>query len=395
MSWLFTLVMLFAVLAVLIPTGVLFVEILLGRGSVARSVTETSPANMRAAVLIPAHNEEAGIGKTVRSILPELGTGDRILVIADNCSDRTAAVAIEAGATVTERFDQVNRGKGFALAHGIDQLSSDAPDVVIVIDADCTVAPGSIAAMKRRTMTLSRPVQMLNLMRAPEGHERRFAVAEFAWRVKNQIRPTGLSKLGLPCQLMGTGMAFPWAIARAARFASGNIVEDLELGVRLAAEGKAPAFFTGATVFSTFPTSHEGEIHQRRRWEGGSFSMLLKHGWANVGRGVLGGNAALVALGLDMLVPPLVLHAAILLGVTAVAGLLWLAGLVPWFLLSLALLALGLFGVGLLLAWYSRGRDLLPLSDLPRIVSFILAKFRIHGRGSKPSSWVRADRSKD
>jgi cellulose synthase/poly-beta-1,6-N-acetylglucosamine synthase-like glycosyltransferase len=395
MSFLLTCVATLAVLAVLVPSVILFIEILLGRRSAVVSSTLAGHQDVRAVVLIPAHNEEAGIGNTVRRLLPELGAGDRILVIADNCSDRTAALALEAGANVIERFDTANLGKGFALAHGIESIASTPPDVVVVIDADCTVAQGSIAAIKRQTAMLSRPVQMLNLMRAPEGHERRFAVAEFAWRVKNQIRPTGLAQLGLPCQLMGTGMAFPWDIARAARFASANIVEDLELGMRLAGEGKAPVFFSGATVYSTFPVSVEGEIHQRRRWEGGSFSMLMKHGWANVAKGVARGNVALLALGLDMLVPPLVLHAGILLAVFTVTLVLWLLSVVPFLVLFLACAALVLFGSGILLAWYSRGRDLLPVSDLPRLFDFVRAKLRIHGRGAKPSSWIRADRSKD
>ena len=102
-----------------------------------------------------------------------------------------------------------------------------------------------------------RPVQALYLMTAPPGSAINHQVAEFAWRLKNHVRPLGLKALGLPCQLMGTGMAFPWGVIRSAELASGFIVEDLKLGLELAAGGHPPAF-SSAMVTSTFPSSAEG-----------------------------------------------------------------------------------------------------------------------------------------
>ncbi len=71
------------------------------------------------AVLVPAHNEGASILPTVNDILAQLGPSDRLLVVADNCSDDTADVARKAGAEVIERRDDANRGKGHALDYGI------------------------------------------------------------------------------------------------------------------------------------------------------------------------------------------------------------------------------------------------------------------------------------
>jgi cellulose synthase/poly-beta-1,6-N-acetylglucosamine synthase-like glycosyltransferase len=93
----------------------------------------------RIAVLVPAHDEADGIASTIDSILPQLKTGDRLLVVADNCSDITARIASEKGAEVIERQDQENRGKGFALDFGIKFLARNPPEVVVVVDADCTV----------------------------------------------------------------------------------------------------------------------------------------------------------------------------------------------------------------------------------------------------------------
>src|SRR6185436_16232635 len=67
------------------------------------------------AVLVPAHNEGSGLLPTIANIQSQLGPGDRLLVVADNCSDDTAAVARQNGAEVVERTDPTRLGKGFAL----------------------------------------------------------------------------------------------------------------------------------------------------------------------------------------------------------------------------------------------------------------------------------------
>src|SRR5450759_1447256 len=121
---------------VLLPSLVLALEILaaLPRRR-ARLATPTSPPRM--AVIVPAHDEEGQIGATVRSLRGELGPGDRLLVVADNCQDQTAALAREAGAEVIERQSAAQRGKGFAISFGVAHLQADPPEVVVLVDADC------------------------------------------------------------------------------------------------------------------------------------------------------------------------------------------------------------------------------------------------------------------
>jgi cellulose synthase/poly-beta-1,6-N-acetylglucosamine synthase-like glycosyltransferase len=387
------LIVLGAGILLLVPTFVLFAEVLLGLTFVQR--LRDIQSDGRATILIPAHNEVPGIARTIENLKTQVGPGDKILVVADNCTDGTAGLVRSSGAEVAERIDSSNRGKGFALAFGIEVMRTDPPDVVIVSDADCVFAPGAIAALKAKALKEGRPVQALYLMQAPKGLEHRFAVAEFAWRIRNHLRPLGLSRLGLPCQLMGTGMAFPWDLARTNPFASGNIVEDLELGLKMARFGRAALLFTGATVFSEFPSSMAGEISQRRRWEGGSFSMLLRHGIKNAVRGVMRGNLDLTALGFDMLVPPLVIHGLAISGYLVLAAILSLfAGSGP---LTLALLAVCLFGVSMVLAWWRVGRDVLPLRLWGKLLPFVLAKFRIHKSTASEGKqgWVRTDRGND
>src|SRR6202022_1074761 len=69
-------------------------------------------------LLVPAHNESSGLLPTLANIQSQLLPGDRLLVVADNCSDDTATLAKAGGAEGIERNDPTRRGKGYAMAWG-------------------------------------------------------------------------------------------------------------------------------------------------------------------------------------------------------------------------------------------------------------------------------------
>ena len=243
----------------------------------------------RIAVMVPAHNEASGIRETLESLRPQLIDGDRLLVVADNCSDATAAIALDAGAEVIERRDPNCLGKAYALDYGVQHLAdtqspgkghyTPAPDVLIIIDADCRAGASAIACLARACAISGRPVQALYLMSAASDprllESTNRALAEFAWILKNQVRPLGSARIGLPCQLMGSGMALPWPALRFVSLASGNLVEDCQLGLDFARFGLLPLFCPQALISSRFPNGPEGRRGQRRRWEHGSLSMLI------------------------------------------------------------------------------------------------------------------------
>src|SRR5262245_12856389 len=85
------------------------------------------------AVLIPAHNEELVLGRTLETLLPTLGAGHRVLVVADNCTDQTAKIAARHKAEVIERFDTQERGKGYAVAFGLQHLAANPPTAVVFL----------------------------------------------------------------------------------------------------------------------------------------------------------------------------------------------------------------------------------------------------------------------
>jgi cellulose synthase/poly-beta-1,6-N-acetylglucosamine synthase-like glycosyltransferase len=349
----------------------------------------------RVAVLVPAHDEAAGIARTLAAVLPQLREHDRVLVVADNCSDDTAAIARRAGpqVQVVERFHDTERGKGFALAYGVDALRADPPGLVVILDADCDLAPGGLDALCDCVVNYDRPAQALYLMNARAGAGLSRRIAQFAWRVRNWVRPAGWRRLGLPCQLMGTGMAFTWPMLRGAPLANASIVEDMKLGIDLAIAGRPPLFCPRAVVTSMFPDTAAATRTQRTRWEHGHLEMIAREVPGLLGAAWRQRDARLVGMALDLCVPPLALLAALLVAGTTAAGLLswWIADAGP--ALAYGLL-LGCFGAAVLLAWWLRGRELVRLFELLSIPVYIAAKLPVYARFvvRRERRWVRTDR---
>jgi cellulose synthase/poly-beta-1,6-N-acetylglucosamine synthase-like glycosyltransferase len=382
-----------------VPVTLFLLEIVAALALPAREVVLRSKENIRqrVAILVPAHNESVGILSTLDDIKGQLYPGDRLLVIADNCDDDTAAVAAAAGAETVERQEPAKSGKGYALDFGIKYLSLDPPAIVIVIDADCRIAESAIDRLAITCATTGRPAQALYLMTAPDESQINYRVAEFAWRVKNWVRPLGLNALNLPCQLMGTGMAFPWAIIQSANLACGSIVEDLKLGLELAQSGAPPIFYPSARVTSQFPSSVEGANSQRKRWEEGHISMILTTGRRCIYQAIARKNLGLFALALDLAIPPLSLLAILLAGVSSVAAVAAFFGLSS---ASLAISAtcIGAFVLAIFLSWLKYGRDILPPSAIISVASYIFAKLPIYHRllsGSAAPQWTRTDRKRN
>lgn len=380
-------------LAVAVVSGFLMVQVLSslrGFGRPPRPVHERPTV----AILIPAHNEAEVIAGTLVSVMAGIRPGDRVLVVADNCSDDTAAIVRAHGAEVSERFDDTLRGKGYALDHGIRELSASPPDVLLLVDADCTLGPGLVDTLVRACKASGRPQQCLNLMQQPaEATAISGKIAEFAWLMKNQVRPLGGMHFGWPCQATGTGMAFPWEVLADVDLATGNIVEDMKLGVDLAMAGTPMAFCPHASIVSLFPTGEEAAKTQRRRWEHGHMQTLLGECPRLIADAFRKGDLAVLALALDLAVPPLSLFVLLQLGLLVVDLLaLWLTGagwplrVMGWSLLFLA--------VAVLVGWYRWGRHILSVAELAEVPLYILRKIPLYLAfwKKRETRWVRTER---
>lgn len=358
-----------------------------------RPATTESAGRRRVAVLVPAHNERNGIAATLRSIQSQLRPDDRLLVVADNCTDDTAIVARESGATVWERSDEYRRGKGFALAFGLDHLLADPPEVVLFFDADCRLLPDTVERLVETAQQRQRPVQALYLCQPTAAGDAQQLISGLAFRFKNLIRMSGMARLGGPCHLTGSGMGLPWSLIDKVAWATGNVVEDMQLGIDYALAGYPPLLVTDAQVRSDLPTSKQGQLSQRRRWEHGFLLTAMTQLPQLVSQSVERRSWSLLVLALDMAVPPLALLSAALTAGWLVAVLIWLVGLGvgPLVVITLAGLA---FTATTLLGWAVHCRDLTPIRLFLQVPGYVLAKLPLYLEffTRRQQEWVRAER---
>jgi len=380
--------------ALLVSAGVLFTQVLFSLPR--RSPRSSTVPRPRIAVLIPAHDEEAVIADTLSSVMAQLRHDDRVVVVADNCSDQTESIAEQFGAEVTRRKDDERRGKGYALDHGVRylQTSGPTPDVLIVVDADCLIADGSLENLSVLVAETGKAVQANYLILPPrQRHSLQTEFAAFASIVKNFVRPLGASRLGLPCLLYGTGMAFPWSIIVQARLGTSHIVEDLKLAVDMALAGHFCLFCPEALVVSRFPEGVDAARSQRRRWEHGYLSTMLEYMPMLLIAAIRRRSVRPLAIALDLFVPPLallVLLAVVLLGMSAL--FFWITSRSDP--IVCCLIALGMVSIAVFLAWARHGRDSISLTSLFMAPLYVIGKIPLYTKFliDRQKTWIRTGR---
>jgi 1,2-diacylglycerol 3-beta-glucosyltransferase len=282
-----------------------YLLVLLAAAAVARRESQPGrPGALppRLAVIVPAHDEEAGIGATLDSLA---AAGCTPVVVADNCTDGTAERARAAGATVWERRDEARLGKGHALAWAFERVLAELPEVqvVAVVDADCTVSENLLEALGERIASGARAAQTSYSVSNP--FESPAAAVRFAgFALINYVRPLGKSRLGLSCGLLGTGMAFDVRLLRDQPWGAFDVTEDSEYHLRLVAAGERVAFVADAWVASPMPVSLAEAQVQRERWESGGFELARSRARALIATGVRERDLNRVSAGLELLVPP-------------------------------------------------------------------------------------------
>lgn len=276
-----------------------------------RSVPE--PASWRVAVVIPSHNEEASIAACVKS-LRSSNTGTisaDIYVVADNCDDRTAEIAIQAGATVLERKNETERGKGYALHFAFTTLAPLGYDCFLIVDADTSVSPNFIEAAAGRMRAGASAVQVRYLVRNLEENVRTRLMG-LALRAFNVVRPLGREHLNLSAGILGNGFGLSAETLRSVPYLASSIVEDLEYHLSLVRSGRRVAFVNETTVYGEMPIRGQGVKTQRSRWEGGRLRMLVDKSPA-LAASVLRGELKMLEPLLELLLLPLAFHVALLL----------------------------------------------------------------------------------
>jgi cellulose synthase/poly-beta-1,6-N-acetylglucosamine synthase-like glycosyltransferase len=347
-------------------------------------------------VIIPAHNEESCISATLLSLKNELKIDKEVIVVADNCTDNTAAIARQYNAIVLERTDSLQRGKGYALDFGFQYMKANPPEVVIVIDADCTVHKGAIERLAKMAITKNRPIQATNLLKPPEKMTARDAFSTLAFLVKNLVRQRGMQNLALPATLTGTGMALPWFLISKATIATANIAEDKQQGIDLAIAGYNPIFCEEALVTGYFPQTKKAGNTQKMRWVHGHLQTLTTQVPRLILAGVQQKRFDLITIALDLAVLPISLLVTLWLICTSIALSLSALLATSWLPTTILLIEGLLLLIAITSAWLKFGRTDLPIRMLLKIPVYILWNIGIYWSFIiKPQkSWIRTERDK-
>ncbi|MFK8181741.1 MAG: glycosyltransferase [Phormidesmis sp.] len=390
-------------IALFIPCGMLLLECVSaalgslasssGSGGTGAVIGAAADDTFSVAVIMPAHNEAEVIVDTLAALTPQLLPQDRLIVVADNCTDATAQLARNAGATVIERTDDVRRGKGYALDCGLRFIAAAPPAAVVIVDADCEFRKGSMRTLAKDAIASRRPVQGVYLIDRPAQPSLKEAVSSFAFKVKNLVRPLGFAYLGMPCLLTGTGMAFPWSVMTTVDLASNSIVEDMKLGFDLAIAGTPPRMCSNVTVVGPLPPSDDDAKTQRTRWEHGHLQLISHYGPRLFGQALMQGRLDLWAIALDLLIPPLSLLVTLWLGITLFITIA--SGLLGAWLPALICYAAGLaLAIAIITAWARFAQADLELKALLSVPVYILWKIPVYLKFiTEPQvEWVRTRR---
>ena len=362
-----------------------------------RAPPPPSPPALRFTFVVPAHNEALGIAQTVKSLsavdYPKALFD--VLVVADNCTDDTAARAREAGATVLERTNLELRGKGYALAHAFTHvLGAGVADAVVVVDADTLVSANLLSAFGARLAAGQVAVQAYYGVQNPNASWRtrlmRIALAMF-----HQVRSIGRERLKVSAGLRGNGMCFRTSLLREVPHDAYSLVEDLEYGIRLGRRGFRVAYAFDAEVLGEMVSGGEASRSQRHRWEHGRAQMLALYGWPLMREAIKARSLLLFDLAMDVLVPPLsrVVAFAAFGAVVSAA----LAGFTGHGAVAGGVFGLSLSGVGLYVCagWLHSHTGLRGLFDLAMAPAYLAWKVVIRfqqPKGAKKNEWVRTTR---
>ena len=275
----------------------------------------------RYAVLIAARNEEAVIG----DLLDSLHRQDydmslvTVFVIADNCTDRTAAIAAEKGAVVYTRENRRQVGKGYALEALLAHIRSDYPDgydAYLVFDADNLLAPDFITRMNE---SYAAGNEIITCYRNSKNYGSNWISAGYALWFLRESRYLNHARflLGTSCAVSGTGFLFsrqvleetgPWPFHL--------LTEDIQFSVDQVTRGRKIAFCPDAVLYDEQPTTFRQSWNQRLRWSKGYLQVFRGYG-AKLLRGAAGGSFSCYDMAAAIMPAFVLSAAAIVCNVTA------------------------------------------------------------------------------
>lgn len=350
------------------------------------------------AIVIPAHNEEDGIAKSVEAChaIEYPKSKYTVHVIADNCTDRTAQRAEQAGATCLIRTDPVHCGKGYALEWAFARILTQEADAIIVMDADCLISRNALHVFDRCLTEGMRVLQANNTVSNPDESPMTYALA-VGNVIENELFYVPKSSLGLAVFLRGTGMVFHRDVLLMYPWRAASLAEDVEYTLSLLEHGLRVWFVREAYVASPFPVSHEQLTVQRMRWAKGNIGFGKTRALTLLWEGLTRRNLLRIDAGWTLLVlsKPLVVLELGLAFVMSIIAMLVVPGPISWSILGSAcvvtVLQVVYVSLGLGLLGFNRVRARLVLKTPLVIGSLILIAVKsLMGRGE--STWEKTPR---
>ncbi len=230
--------------------------------------------------IIPAHNEEAVVGNLIESLKNQSYNKELydIYVIADNCTDRTAQIARDAGAIVYERFDPEKKTKGFALDWFLQQkIKEDAPyDAFCVFDADNIVDKDFIKNMNKKLCQGEDVVQGYRDIKNPTDSWITAGYALFYWTM-HRFYHLARYNVGLSPLLNGTGFMVRFDVIKPDGWKTVTLTEDIEFSLQRIIKGKRLGWATDAIVYDEQPVGFKQSWSQRSRWTVGHMQCIKEY----------------------------------------------------------------------------------------------------------------------
>lgn len=386
---------LLALLAVPAVLSCLYLLLLTCFSHLPRPPASAAQRSWRFDVIVPAHDEQALIERVVSSLLQmERTHGEfRVLVIADNCSDETAARARAAGAHVLERHHETLRGKGYALQCAFEHSRAAGwADAVLVVDADSLVSRNLLTACAARLDEGAQAVQVYYGVLDPHcsWRTRLMCIALAAF---HKLRSRAREHFGVSCGLRGNGWCVTHAVLQRVPYRAFSLAEDIEYGIELGLAGVRVQYADEAEVSAEMVHDAASATTQRSRWEHGRWQLVRSGTRALLRAAGRQRTWLCVDLAMDLLVLPLAYVALNVLALLGAAGLLWLwnpLAALPWLWTGAACASsLALY---VLRGWHLSGMGARGLLDLARAPGFVAWKVLLMLQPRASPAWVRTRR---
>jgi 1,2-diacylglycerol 3-beta-glucosyltransferase len=232
----------------------------------ARPVLAGRRPSTRFVIAIPAHDEASVIGATVCRLRHLQYPADlfAIHVVADHCSDNTAALARQAGAVVHERNQGPRMGKGAPLDWLFKHILDDQCDAVVIFDSDTLVDADFLQLMDARLARGAQVIQGQHIICNPTSGW----FPALAWAmllIDNRFQNLGRSNLGWSAKNMGDSICFRADILRHLGWGEG-LTEDYQLRQRLLLAGIRISYEPFAKGYGEAPRTWAQARVQRARW---------------------------------------------------------------------------------------------------------------------------------